>query len=681
MIRIGVDIGGTFTDFAIWRDEADGYSLIESHKVATTRPDFAAGVKAGIAELAARHGVVPGDPLLVIHGTTVSTNAVIERSEPTVALLTTTGFRDLLEIARLRLNKPVDLFNRRPEPLTPREHVFTIGGRLLADGREDQPLDEPALLAALAEIQRRGIGAVAICFMNSYVNPAHERAARDLAAVHFPDLDLVLSSDVWPQQAEYERATLTLLNAYVKPLMRGYIGELEAWLAAQFPGAQLQITKSNGGIMSAAEAMSLPVHTLLSGPAAGVTAARNLGAMLDVAGILTFDMGGTSADVSLISAGRSVTAGQAEVGDFPLMMPVTSVEAMGAGGGSIVRLDDGVMKVGPRSMGSRPGPACYGLGGTLPTLSDAYLLTGYLPASGLLGGSMALDPGLAEAAFAPLAEAVNLSVIETADAAIRVATAGMMARITPFLARMGVGAGDLSLMIFGGAGGIHGPILADDIGIRHIIIPRTPSVFCALGGLVSDLVHDSVCSLQGAGVDPQQLKASFADLLKDGEAWLQQQSSGEALADTRFELLAEMRHAAQSFPILVDLTAAMAAGADAAALAQLFHDQHARLFGHSDPAGAVVIDTLRVRSTGQRSKPAPLGHAGGTAAPQPVASRDLHVNGQWHRAVPVWSQSDLAVGWQSSGPAIIQQDLATVYVPAGYAVGLTPFGDIDMRRL
>ena len=279
---------------------------------------------------------------------------------------------------------------------------------------------------------------------------------------------------------------LTLLNVYVKPLMDAYLGRIDAFLMARLPRARLFVMKSNGGMMSAAEARALPVHTLLSGPAAGVTGARMLGEFLKLERILTLDMGGTSTDVSLIEGGRPMITAQAEVGEFPILMPATAVEAMGAGGGSIVWLDGGVMKVGPRSAGSRPGPACYGQGGEDPTLTDAYLICNLLSEKGLLGGRLALDRSLAERAFAPIAAALRTDVTGAAESAIAVATSNMLAKILPYLARVGVEPSDCTLMIFGGAGGLHGPLLADELGIKRIVAPRAPSVFCAFGCLVSD---------------------------------------------------------------------------------------------------------------------------------------------------------------------------------------------------
>ncbi|MFI5013009.1 MAG: hydantoinase/oxoprolinase family protein [Hyphomicrobiales bacterium] len=677
MIRIGVDIGGTFTDFAVWRSEGDSYVEIESHKLPTSRPDFAQAVIQGIGDIVTRYGITEADPVIVVHGTTISTNAVIERSQPPIALLTTQGYRDLLGIARLRLDKPVDLFNRRATPITPRECVFEVKERILADGSVDTPLDEASVETALTAARAKGAGAVAVCFLNSYRSPIHERRAVEIARQRFPDLLVVASHEVWPQQSEYERAILTLLNVYVKPLMDAYLGRIDAFLMARLPRARLFVMKSNGGMMSAAEARALPVHTLLSGPAAGVTGARMLGEFLKLERILTFDMGGTSTDVSLIEGGRPMITAQAEVGEFPILMPATAVEAMGAGGGSIVWLDGGVMKVGPRSAGSRPGPACYGQGGEDPTLTDAYLICNLLSEKGLLGGRLALDRSLAERAFAPIAAALGTDVTGAAESAIAVATSNMLAKILPYLARVGVGPSDCTLMIFGGAGGLHGPMLADELGIERIVAPRAPSVFCAFGCLVSDLVHDAVKSVHGIELSDAALASGLDDIAAQGDAWLERQADPEQLVGVDRVFTADMRYAAQSFSIAVELPTG--AGAGVAGAQARFHAEHERLFGHANPASPVAIDNLRLRSQGRQAKP-PLRPLAAGRAPTPIERRGLRLNGGWAGDCPVFAQGELAPGFAVAGPAIIEQDLATLLVPHGFCASIGAYGDIELRK-
>lgn len=677
VFKIGVDIGGTFTDFAVWRSEEDSYTQIGSHKLSSSRPNYAQAVVEGLSEIAETNGISAEDELLVVHGTTVSTNAIIERSQPPVALITTTGFRDILELARLRLDKPVDLFNRRHPPLTTREDVFEVPERILSDGTIDTPLDTEALLAAAKEALSRGIRSIAICFLHSYRNPVHEIQAADLLRETFPEIDVVASHEVWPQQSEYERAVLTLLNTYVKDVVSSYLREIEDYLRRAFPKARLLVMKSNGGAMSSQEARALPVHTLLSGPAAGVTGAYELGRKLDAGNILTMDMGGTSTDVSLVQPDRVPITAQAEVGDFPLLLPVTAVEALGAGGGSVVWLDEGILKVGPHSAGSDPGPACYGKGGTRPTLSDAYLVNGYLPESGLLGGKLPLFKEKAIAALDEIACATGSRRDEVADAAIAVATSNMLARTLPFLAKLGVEPSELTLMIFGGAGGIHGPLLAAELGLKRILVPRLPSVFCAYGCLVADLVHDAVQSVRGRDQNIGDLMATYRRLRADGEKWVSDQ--GSAMTQTLH--FAEMRYASQSFTISVDVTALIDNDAPLSDFSEAFHEEHQRLFDHHNPEAPVVIDELRTRSIGGQSKPGTkVENAGALPDPAPTSRRDIRFDGETFSQCAVYDRWALKEQTVIRGPAVIEQDVATILVPPTFSAQVGKLGDLWLQN-
>ncbi len=673
MFKIGVDIGGTFTDFAIWSSREHGYARIGSHKLPSSRPDYSQAVIRGIEDIAASHGLTAEDEILIVHGTTVSTNAIIERSQPPLGLVTTAGYRDILELARLRLDKPVDLFNRRPTPLVAREHVFEVRERMTADGAVETALDEADLVRAAEGAQTLGLSSLALCFLHSYRNSAHEAQAAKFLRERYTGLDVTASHEVWPQQSEYERAILTVLNLYVKRLMESYLREIDRYLTHNFPKARLLVMKSNGGAMSAGEAAALPVHTLLSGPAGGVTAARELTHMLDIGSVLTMDMGGTSTDVSLVQEGRSAITAQAEVGDFPLLLPVTAVEALGAGGGSLVWLDQGVLKVGPQSAGSVPGPACYDQGGTVPTLTDAYLLCGYLPPAGLLGGRLPLSLERAEEAFATLSGPTGMDVPVLADAAIAVASSNMLARIMPFLARLGVEPSELTLMIFGGAGGIHGPLLAAEIGLKRIFVPRLPSVFCAFGCLVADLVHDAVSSVRGRPLDDRSVAAEYDRLAGEGAAWVEAQGS----ALTRAEHHAEMRYGAQAFTIPVDVTACIAEGTGIAGMHAAFHKEHQRLFAHSDTSAGVAIDELRTRSIGGQEKPHTRPETTTAANDvRPRAARDLRISGKLLAGCPIYDRGDLPDGWSTRGPAIIEQDVATILVPPGFRARVGGLGDL-----
>jgi N-methylhydantoinase A len=672
MIRIGIDIGGTFTDFAVWSG-SETFDKILAHKSPSTPPDFAEGVKNGLREILPNLQRKPGEPILVVHGMTVGTNTVIERNGAELALLVTEGFRDILRLGRLRVLKPFDLFSQRSNPLIGRKDVYEVHERIAADGSIVTPVDLDDCVTAARKAKASGINTLVVCFLHSYGNPEHELAARKAILVAEPDMDIVLSHEVWPQEGEYERATLAVLNAYVKPVMSAYLAEVEDFLAKELPEARLFVAKSNGGMMAAAEARVFPVHTLLSGPAAGVTATQFLGQLTQRDNLLTMDMGGTSTDMSLVRDGRSITSTSSEIGEFPLTLPVTTIEAMGAGGGSIAWTDGEVLRVGPRSSGARPGPACYGRGGTLPTMSDAYLLSGYLGDS-LLGGNLVLDRDAARRAFSPLAESLGITVEKSAEHAVTVATATMIGRALPFLARLGVDPQQLTLVLFGGAGSIHGPLLAAEMGISEVLIPPTPSVFCAAGCLVADIVHDTVRSVRGA-VDTDAL---FKELEGEAHAWLDGQIDPTWLTGREVQRFAAMRYAGQSF----DIDVAIPENGDETASIEAFHVEHERLYAHSDRSSQVQFVGLRVRIIGHL--PNPDGAAGNllddTAAPPVKERRRLSFEGQMIEDVPVYLRRDLAGGAAVSGPAVIEQDDTTILLPPLFIAKAGPVGELVLRK-
>ena len=676
MIRLGIDIGGTFTDFALWDGSSEGYTGLRSFKLPSTPPRFADAVKDGIEKLLRDGDLSESTEIVIVHGTTVSTNAVIERSGPRLALLITSGFRDVLHLQRLRLENPHDLFCERPTSLIPRELVFPIPERLGPDGTLLTPLDCSAVVVAAKQAIAAGVGAIVICFLHSYAHPHHEIMARDAIRAAGIELDIVLSHEVWPQQGEYERAVAAVLNSYVKSTTGAYIAELEAFLSERLPRARLLITRSNGGVMAAAESRQFPVHTLLSGPAAGVTAAQFLGDLVGADRILTMDMGGTSTDLALIWRGRASVTTQAMVGDFPLMMPVTGIEAMGAGGGAIAHIDGTVLAVGPRSAGAQPGPACYGKGGTQPTLSDAYLLCGLLDPDLFLGGTMRLHRDLAEAAMTGIATFLGRDVEDAAEACIAVATSNMVASVLPYLARVGVDPQDLSLLVYGGAGAIHGPLLADELGIDRLIVPRNPSVFCALGGIVSDLVHDVAKSVRGRNLQAGELRESYARLADEARAWLAQQVAPELLVDTVIEHFAEMRYRGQFFVVDVPLSRPAVKAKDLAEAEEAFHAEHLRIYNHRS-AAPVEFVALRLRIAGRLPRPA----ANQSAKDGLIARRTIRMRGRIHPATPVLDRASLSPGECISGPAIIEQSDATILVPAGFRAEVASYGDLMLARV
>lgn len=679
VLRIGVDVGGTFTDFAAWRDAPSAFA---TYKVSSTPPDFIDGFKAGFEEIVTRLAPAKGESVIVLHGTTVSTNTIIERSGAPLALLVTRGFRDILDLQRFRLKEPARLDASRIKPLVPREMVFEVAERLEPDGSVHIPLDPAEIQEIAARAKARGAAGLAIAFLHSHRNPEHERAAAEAIRARLPDIDISISSDVLPRIGEYERTVACMLNAYVKQRMGRYLEKVEAYLANRLPGTRLYITRSNGGAMAAPEARSYPVHTLLSGPASGVTAARAFGEIHGGGRFLGMDMGGTSTDMALILDGRSTIANDAAVGDFPLTLPVTGIEAIGAGGGSIATLDGRALRVGPRSAGAWPGPACFGRGGELPTVTDAYLICGFIDPERFLGSRMKLDVGAAHRAMTPLAKALGLPVDAAAEACLSVTTSNMVAKALPYFARHGIDQEELTLILFGGAGSLHGPMLAHELGICRMLVPRTPSVFCAFGGLVSELEEDRVATVYGMSMDGTKVTAMFARLEADCRTWLDAQVSREELVGTRLEYWAEMRYLGQFFSINVLLPADAVARGDMTAIAEAFHREHDRLYSYADREAETEMLELRVRISGALPTPSigalplPLASAG---EPR-IGARDIRFDGRMLSSTPVYDRDLLKPGSEFAGPAIVEQSDTTIFVPPGVRATVAATGDIVMTR-
>jgi N-methylhydantoinase A len=678
VLRIGVDIGGTFTDFCGWREHR-GRDIV-SLKVPSTPPNFEDGFRHGFERLLERIGPEPGEPALVMHGTTVSTNAVIERKGPRIACFVTQGYKDLLELQRVGVRNPLNMFETRTKPLVERAMVFEVDERLLRGGGVRTAVDEAAVKRMAREAARKGAQGYAVALLHSYANPAHEQAvARAIRAAVGQDAEVSLSSEIWPRIGEYERAVVSVLNAFVRRRMNEYIGAVESYVADRLPGSQLFVTRSNGGAMAAAEARKFPVHTLLSGPASGVTAVQYLGRALGERNILTMDMGGTSTDISLVRDGQVLTSTTAEVGEFPVVMPVTGIEAIGAGGGSLISMDGGILRVGPHSAGSYPGPACFGRGGTAPALTDAYLLAGYLPET-LLGGAMQLQRGAAELALAPIAEALGADLIDTAEICVSVANSNMIAGVLPYLARQGVDPEDLTLLVYGGAGAIQGPLLAAEIGVNRILVPDTPSVFCALGGLVSELSHDALDTVHGIAVDGQAIAEKFSTLREVMAEWLSRQAPPERLVSVSYERWAEMRYLGQSFQVDVRLPDAAVESRDMEAMYDAFHDEHERLYSHADRSAAVEFVNLRMRVRGALATPEPTDPEAPEDGEALKGRRAMRFQGRQAEEVSVYDRGRLALNQEVQGPAVIEQADATIVVPPDFIARVGAYGAILMTR-
>ncbi len=684
--RIGIDVGGTFTDF-ILMDEADGGIAVFKQPSVPARP--AQAILDGLEVLLRREGIAAADlRQYVASGSTLAVNTLIQRSGDVTGLLVTEGFRDVLEMRRTRLPGAPSFYADRPVPLVRRRHVREIRERLHADGSVHIPLDPDQAEAAARGLLGEGVRSLAICFLHSYRNPAHEAAAAARIRARFPDVFLSVSSEIWPQQREYERALAAVMNAHMGSTLRTYFAEIERGVRALGVTCPVMTSKSNGGIMTARRAGRVPVETLLSGPASGVIAAAALGRQAGIRDLIAFDMGGTSADVAVVTGGEVPTATESTVGDFPVVLPAVAVHCIGAGGGSIAWTDAaGVLKVGPHSAGADPGPACYGRGGDRPTVTDAYVTLGIIDPDRFLGGTFRLDGGRARAAIAALGQHLGLSPTEAAASILRVATANMYAQFLPLMARHGVDPRDFTLLAYGGAGPTQACLLAHEVGIHRVVVPPTPGAFCALGCLVADARADFIRSVY-CGEDRlpgKELEAVYQGLEGQAGAWLEEE--GLAFAETRYVRGAEMRYAGQSYEVPVWLDGE--GGGTKASLLARFHDQHRAVYGHSDPAAPVEFIDLRVQAVGVASKPRLGGvrwksrrGGGGLPADGVVGTRR---RGVWtptgETELAVYDRAALAPGGRLEVPCIVEQYDTTIYIPPGFAARVDAHHNVIAEQL
>ena len=677
MFTIGIDVGGTYTDL-VAIDE-NGKTVFA--KSPSTPSDQSVGVMAGLEQLARRLKLTRAQMLgltdRVVHGTTVATNALLERKGAHVALLTTEGHRDVIEMREGLKGDRYDLRSPPPEPLVPRERRFGVKERLKANGDISTPLDDRSLGDAIAAIRRSGATSVAVCFLHSYLNPVHEIAAVERLTRELPDISISRSSDVLPQIKEYERVSTTIVNAYVGPLVRHYLTNLEQRLAeAGFKGS-LFIILSHGGMAPVEEASRLAAGTVLSGPAGGVSGARRCADLLGIPDLVPFDMGGTSTDISLISEGRASLSADGMLAGQRIGLRSLDIASIAAGGGSIASIDaGGTLRVGPESAGSVPGPACYGNGGLAATVTDANVVLGYLDATAFMGGQRPLDSAAAEAAVDQVAASLGLSRLQTAAGIYRMINLKMADGIRLMTLRRGVDPRRFSLLSFGGAAGLHAAEVARELDIKRIIVPTAASVLSAWGMLTSDLRYEVSRTHYGAGarISAAEVRALFAQL--------EQQAAGRLRAwfdgPTTIERSAEMRYGEQIFEIdvaLDDLDWDAASLVDG--IEDRFHRRHEELYTYASRDQEVVFVNARVAAVGEVSRRGEKEKSAPSAAAcMPRATRQAFFGG-W-REVPVFSLDGLQPGHSIIGPGIIEAETTTVVVGAGDRVTVNALGWLDI---
>ena len=666
MWRVGVDSGGTFTDICVV-DQATGE--VRVWKVSSTPDDPSRAIASGVVEGLDKAAQAQGKDVSYFgHGTTVATNALIQHRGVKTGLITTEGFRDLLEIGRQRRPDLYDLQCDKPPILVTRDLRIEVRERLRHDGRIEKPLDEAELRKAAQLLKAAGVRSIAVCFLYSYVDPRHEVAARRILTEEIPDAFVTCSSEVAPEFREFERLSTTVVNAYLGPVMARYIGHLGPRLDEIGVNAPRHITASNGGVMSLDMAREQPVRTVLSGPATGVVGGLKTGVLAGFPNLITFDMGGTSTDVALIADGKAKLAGEMEVHGYPLKTPMLDIHTVGAGGGSIAYIDaGGLLKVGPRSAGAHPGPVCYGLGNQEPTVTDANVTLQTLNPTHLLGGRMKIDQAKAKAAITSLAAQLKLDPMATAQGILSVVTANMAKAIRVISVQRGHDPRDYTLVAFGGAGPLHASRLARELDIPRILVPRNPGILCALGLLLTDLqtnyAQTRIMTVEAATIP--RMRATFVDLEKRAQDWFTHE--GIAAGGRSLSLTVDMRYAGQNYELPVVFAPGVADSELLAGLRSGFERAHQQMYGYTAPEEPMQAVTFRLEAIGAvpkaeiKARPAATAHVEAAI----IGKREVWlVEAGGFVTCPVYDRDLLGPGHAFAGPAIVEQmDATTVLLP------------------
>jgi N-methylhydantoinase A len=684
MKTIGIDVGGTFTDIVL-ADTATGAVAI--HKVSTTPHDPSAGVMQGILAICAANSVPLSEISYVMHGTTTATNAVLENKGARTGLVTNDGFRDILHIARHQRVEHYSIMQELPwqaRPLVKRRHRKVVKGRMIPPrGDELEPLDEEGVRRAAEELKAEGVESVAVCFLFSYLNPDHEDRARAILARHMPQAFITTSSSVAPQFREFERFTTAALSAFIGPKIGSYISHLEGALDQAGLAADLLIMASNGGVATPAMAVEKPALTLLSGLAAGVLGGAWIGQSAARRRLITFDIGGTSADIGIVVDGQlaEMDARSASIAGFPLLLPMIDVHTIGAGGGSIAHVDHGgAFRVGPRSAGAVPGPAAYGRGGTEPTVTDANIMLGRLDPQDFLGGAMALDAGASHRAVGMLAAQLGLDPLATAEGILTVINSNMANAIRSRTVQKGVDPRQFALVAFGGAGPLHAADVATMLGIAEVIVPPYPGITSAMGLLTTDLKYDAIRTQfqVSTAVDLARLNADFQAM----ETTLRARFSADRIDEERLAFVrrGDLRYVGQGYELHVSFPQGEITTDGLAEVWRAFHAAHQSEYGQAFEASAIEIVNARVIGTGRIDKIAGLSMPGGGSlkdARVKVAPCLFRVNGGLSSFdTTFYRREKLAAGERIPAPAIVLQVDSTTVIPPGAEAVTDEVGNI-----
>ncbi len=656
---VGVDVGGSFTDFFAV-NEHDGRTAV--HKVVSTPHNPARAVIRGLREMCDDHGIATQTISRFSHGTTVGTNALIQRKGARVAVVTTSGFRDLLEIGRQTRPSIFSLQLDHPPPLAPRKLCFELEERTGPGGENIKPPSDAGILEAVDRVRTSEVDACAVCFLFSFASDANERRVAAALRQRIPGLYLSLSSDIYPEIREFERFSTTVLNAYLQPVFDEYLTTLETVLGEMIPSAVVGINQSNGGLTSIGTGRDYPVRTILSGPAAGVLGSIHVARASSLGNVITLDMGGTSADVGLVRDGEADLSTSRDVAGFPVRLPMIDIHTVGAGGGSVAWIDrDGLLKVGPGSAGADPGPACYGRGGAEPTVSDANAVLGRLDPSGLLGGKMKIDLDAARNAIRPVAEEIGHTIENTALGITDIVVANMVHAVRRISVERGYDPRDYTLMSFGGAGGLHAAEVGRMLGIRRVVVPHAPGILCATGLVVADMKEDLVRSTRIRVADDYRgkLRPVLKELANELEDWFEAERIPGCDRDRRVAL--DMRFVGQNHELRVPLPGASADSLPSMPrLKDMFLSEHRRCYGYANAEEQVEVINVRLTGLGRkRRKLTGEGERSRCAPehPRPVTVRPVYFGAAAGSPVdtPVFDRETLAPGQGFTGPAVIRQ--------------------------
>jgi N-methylhydantoinase A/oxoprolinase/acetone carboxylase beta subunit len=677
-VQIGVDIGGTFTDIVA----LDRSGRLALTKVPSTPKDLLDGIAAAATKVLALAGARPADVERFIHGTTVATNAVLEQKGATTGVLTTEGFEDVLEMGRMKRSRMYDLGMDPEVPtfLAPRRRRLGIRERLDARGHVLTPLHEADVRQAVETLRAQGVSAIAVCYLFSFLNPAHERRTREIIAEIAPELSVSLSSEVDPTFREYERSCVTAFDAYLGPVVKRYLAGLAETLRGLGVRGVPLIMRSRGGIVSASLAAQQPVTLFLSGPAGGVIGAAFAAERSGVANFVSLDMGGTSNDVALVRDGRPLLVSEGAIGPFPVRTPMVDVNTIGAGGGSIAWIDAaGGLRVGPQSAGAEPGPACYGRGGDEATVTDASVVLGYLNPARFAGGAMTLDVAAAERALAALGSRLGLDPVAAAAGIHRVVNARMADQIRLVTIKRGYDPRQFALLVLGGAGPVHGAALAEEMGMAEVVVPEAPGVLAAFGLLAAAIEHHHARTLPARtdAADLGAINACLGELDAAGRARMDEE--GAPAAAVRVAYAADMRYVGQAYELEVPIPAPVTA-AGVPDIVAAFHAVHERVYGYARAQQPVEFVNFRAVHAFPLPRPTvtPAARATGTLAEAQVGERPAYFG----RFVPtaIYERSRLPLGARLAGPAIVEQTDSTTVIPPGVTALVDEAGNLRLRR-